>query len=998
MKRYSCICSVLLAGMGAVYFPLPVTASGVGPALLEINLGVVPIDKYFDANNDRGNPILPACRDNNGVTQTKWTIQECYAWIISENGKVGNYRSQGVTGVRFMYTLGGGFFSTAFDDNGLVRSGWRTNMKQFLHDLKSYGIERVSPSPMALVGWGVNESQHPNFVDHASNPVIIGTLGHRLKFVKWLNFGFIDGQYCQGQARCDDWLWDGLESNQAYNSSPANPNFWGWYDDATLGFGNLQQKYLLGVINTVLYEASQENLIVADLDIENEVMMSRGTVLARLYYDNKAGVHLYGKLREMMTKWGFGAGRVGVSVVADRPSKVEAVDCDTDFELYPGGPKDKATLLNLSSLDAAIGGRHFGMPRYIERPNGLACKGDNTCEPGNDGCRYGDMPTIAAPESLPAPDVIDIHSHVCVENALGACDDTFLKTQSYPENLYNAVWKFLTDRGRTDTYVVFGETNTNQTRNCDHSTPLQAYWNVKGFLASNLYQNRPGSAGAKTVMRPWGNISSQDGCYEAPNPLTPYASTGPPTAVSVSPVESLHAPLTFRFIDSDGYADMQSAEVNITQGAERADAGACWVRYTRATDMFYLRNDTGTGWLGPISPGSAGNVSNSQCMVTGAGLQATGSGNELSLTIPYWFGANFRGTKTVHMRTADGQLTTEWGRRGFVEGDPTVVFKSAWNDGYYAGDYGPLNEGDLQYTFTAVPFSLDTNGSWPSASQTRNGDTFVAVADQTGRVWGNIYRRATRSWDVWRMAPTSFTAGKPSIVGVSSTEAVVFARRVTGGSGLFSISFSTGMGFGNWIDRGGLWAGDPAAAGNGDGSQVRVAIKDTYNGIWVGTLTNGSTWTWFGQGGIVNGEPSVAMTPAGTFNVAMRAWANGSNLGIGYMLVLGKDQGVGSWKQIGGVWSADLVAGADAYGETVRVAGIDEWGGIWAGEGGYDGAWFSWGYKAGVLARVSAAQASGRFTLYGADSWNGTYRLNLEKDVWSGPHGLASGNPAATGR
>ncbi len=84
MKRYSCVYSGLLTVMGAVYCG------------------------------------SPASRDNNGVTQTKWTIQECYAWIISENGKVGNYRSQGVTGVRFMDTLGGGFFSTAFEDNGLV--------------------------------------------------------------------------------------------------------------------------------------------------------------------------------------------------------------------------------------------------------------------------------------------------------------------------------------------------------------------------------------------------------------------------------------------------------------------------------------------------------------------------------------------------------------------------------------------------------------------------------------------------------------------------------------------------------------------------------------------------------------------------------------------------------------------------------------------------------------------------------------------------------------
>ena len=170
-------------------------------------------------------------------------------------------------------------------------------------------------------------------------------------------------------------------------------------------------------------------------------------------------------------------------MVADRPSKVETASCDSDFEL-PNGNTDSAMLLNLSSLDAAISGRHFGMPKYIDGQNGLACKALNNCGPNDDACRYGDMPWIAAAESFAPPDVIDIHSHVCVENALGACDDTFLNTQSYPKNLYDAVWRYLTNRARTDTYVVFGETNTNQTKNCQHSTPLQAYWNVKGFLAT----------------------------------------------------------------------------------------------------------------------------------------------------------------------------------------------------------------------------------------------------------------------------------------------------------------------------------------------------------------------------------------------------------------------------------------------------------------------------------------------------------------------------------
>jgi len=728
--------------------------------------------------------------------------------------------------------------------------------------------------------------------------------------------------------------------------------------------------------------------------MENETMMGLGTLLARLFWDSEEGVSVYNKVRELMQAQGFSAGRVGVSVTVDRPAR-ESHQCESDYEQYPGGPRESAFLFNLSALDAAIHGRPFGMPRYGEYREGLRCFIANSCEEGNYFCRYGDMPYLS-PVTLPTPDVVDLHTHVCVNNALGACDDRNLETDLFPRNLYNAIWDFLLARGRQNTqYVVFGETNTNQTRNCDHSTPFQAYWNVKGFLASNLYNGRGFSYGHLTVMRPWANASSPDGCYEVPHQLTPYISSGPPTAVSVDPIESKQSTLQFRLTDPDGYSDLQSASVNITQGVQRSDSNACWVLFNRPANTLQLRNDGGSAWMSPaVALGSSGSVSNSQCTVWGAGAQAVGGAGELTLTIPFTFGASFRGTKTVHMQTVDGSYTTTWGPRGFVGGDPTVVFKAHNNSGYYAADYGPLNDYNAiqqSYRFIGGPPDTNLEGSWPSASQAKNGDVFVAVISASGQVWANVFRRSTQSWDVWRAAPVRAMKGKPSVVAVSPGQAWVVARGTD--DRVYSTTFSSAGVFGGWLDRCGDWASDPATAVSPDGTVVRVALRDKFDGIWTGTVNDGNCGGWIFRGGQTRGDLRMIATRAGTFNLVTRDMWDGA-----YMLVVPQASGLpSSWHFLGGLWK-DFTVAADESGENIRIAGLDRFDGIWVGEGGFDGSWFGWLFQGGILTRFSSAQVNGRFTVFGVNSFDNAYRFAMESGTWDGPHGLVSGDPAASGR
>src|SRR5690349_9288084 len=62
------------------------------------------------------------------------TYQQCMHTVIS------NYVSQGVTDVRFFFTLQRNNISTVWDTNHQVRAQWRKHLQTFLTDLKTWGI------------------------------------------------------------------------------------------------------------------------------------------------------------------------------------------------------------------------------------------------------------------------------------------------------------------------------------------------------------------------------------------------------------------------------------------------------------------------------------------------------------------------------------------------------------------------------------------------------------------------------------------------------------------------------------------------------------------------------------------------------------------------------------------------------------------------------------------------------------------------------------------
>ena len=185
----------------------------------------------------------------------------------------------------------------------------------------------------------------------------------------------------------------------------------------------------------------------------------------------------------------------------------------------------------------------------------------------------------------------------------------------------------------------------------------------------------------------------------------PSYSAGTPSAVSVSPSSGSGLTQTFTFVFSDtgGAGDLHQQYVLFNSSTSTSNA--CEVEYDGSN--FYLLNNGGSSWLGPIAPGNSGSQSNSQCTLSGSGSSVSASGNTLTLTFAITFSSSFAGAENVYLETT----TQEGVNTGFVSrGTWTVPGTPTWSAGTPSVvSVSPSSGSGMSQTFTFV-FS-DTGGA-----------------------------------------------------------------------------------------------------------------------------------------------------------------------------------------------------------------------------------------------------------------------------------------------
>jgi hypothetical protein len=452
--------------------------AGYAPTATEINLGQFPIDDYFSTNG----AMLPSCYSG-------YTIQQCVKYFFNNNSSSqpytpNNYVGQGVVGVRFFFSVDGGYSgSTPWDSYGNVNSQWVTNLQQFLTDLKSYGIQYVTPTPVLMDGnqWGYTYIQ-------PSPPITNCNGSGNLVFLRWMPFGFdsTDGYFpdCQG-------------FNDAYNSAIANPDFWGWSP-----FFNLAGSVFGAIRNS--------GLQMREFDVDQERDVANFTVTGRLIYDNKDSTDVLGTLRSLASSSGLNPYSVTFSTAAEQ-SSVSGFSCGSVYG-------DSALIFKESELIAAYAGgwSRIGNPNGSNTVNNLTCQGDPTG-------------MISLPVTYSQPTVTDVHAYPCVYHpSPGTTCDQNQDTTSSALTMYTDLWAFLQYRNFTTTNVMMiGETQPGQS--CDGVTAVMATQNVNGYEQSTLYQALTnGYIPNGVVMRPWTNIEvvpppygSGVACFVVPGTINP---------------------------------------------------------------------------------------------------------------------------------------------------------------------------------------------------------------------------------------------------------------------------------------------------------------------------------------------------------------------------------------------------------------------------------------------------------------------------------------------
>jgi hypothetical protein len=427
----------------------PAGVAHLGPTIdLHANLGPVPIDRYEDINDN----ILGACKHGE-------KIRDCVKSILADRAK------QHVHGLRFMFGLLGGGYSTAIQEDGKLSAAWTRNFALFLQDVKESGIRKIALTPI-FGGWAGDRMKLLEVTDecvpenHPKRKV-------KLKFYAGLPWG----------SRLEDGSPHGAGNVDAYKCSPANPIFVGW-------------NAIDGALESALHAAKDARLDVYELDLLHEINVDWFTVEARMITDNKhvqsGDPDLLKIARFLMTKYGFEASRVTYSVSDTAPSE-PGYDCASSYG-------DSARVAALSALLEAISGSPFGHAKDWSIDKGLGCGGSTSSR-------------IRLPTKHNLPRIVDVHSYTTGEPHIIKVETTLWT---------NAVDGAMKRRGLASATFVLGETHSNTRgpngKSCEGASPDAGIELARAFNDSKLAQR-----GA--ILRPWYNEASS--CYPLVQRLNP---------------------------------------------------------------------------------------------------------------------------------------------------------------------------------------------------------------------------------------------------------------------------------------------------------------------------------------------------------------------------------------------------------------------------------------------------------------------------------------------
>jgi Putative Ig domain len=172
--------------------------------------------------------------------------------------------------------------------------------------------------------------------------------------------------------------------------------------------------------------------------------------------------------------------------------------------------------------------------------------------------------------------------------------------------------------------------------------------------------------GSKNIYGRALDVNNLDSGWQLKGTWTPTAVVAQaPSAVSATPNAGTGTVQTFQYAFSDvnGFRDLKTLWAQIATTTNYP--GTCAINFDAVNNRLYLVKDDASGWLGPITPGTATSLSNSACTISGAGSSFTGSGANATLSVAYSFSATYTGAKTIFSRAMNlAGLDSGWQVKG----------------------------------------------------------------------------------------------------------------------------------------------------------------------------------------------------------------------------------------------------------------------------------------------------------------------------------------------
>jgi len=358
----------------------------------------------------------------------------------------------------------------------------------------------------------------------------------------------------------------------------------------------------------------------------------------------------------------------------------------------------------------------------------------------------------------------------------------------------------------------------------------------------------PGTAYSDISLSPGSSYSYRVRAMDAAGNLGPYSNVAtaitkakpqPPQLISTAPATGSGFSQTFTITVADGSGASNVGIVYFLVNSALAAPGSCYAEFNSATNTFQLENDAGTGWLGPVTLGTATSVANSQCTIDASKGSSLLAGDDLSVSIPVNFGAAFVGAKNLYALAYDATSSSS----GWLSvGTWTVT-----NSGQSQISVVPVSGSGFSQTFTvnsAISTADGSNSSFvyflvnPTLSATNTclllyssaAKTFQLRNDANTNWLGPITLGTATSIANHQCAVSAATA---TVTGnLTLTIPLSFAPSFAGAKNIYAFAFDNAFASVGWLITG-TWtvptSGPPTVVpttGSGSSQTFAVTVDD----------------------------------------------------------------------------------------------------------------------------------------------------------------------------